>query len=152
MIVCSILNSDGAFPGAHRGSANRVTLWTVCDCDSGGLVGAMLLSIFLLPTLYVWVARDNDRLPTPEASLWRTTERAFDHQWLSAVQAAPRLANPIGHQWNGGEANQEKYECAQNVVEHSERLGHWIFSVFGYVMFFGLRISPPTGQYRHRSV
>jgi heavy metal efflux system protein len=33
----------------------------------GGLLGAMLLSIFLLPTLYVWVARDTDRLPTPEA-------------------------------------------------------------------------------------
>jgi cobalt-zinc-cadmium resistance protein CzcA len=33
----------------------------------GGLVGAMVLSIFLLPTLYVWVARDTDRLPTPES-------------------------------------------------------------------------------------
>ena len=33
----------------------------------GGLVGAMLLSIFLLPTLYVWVARDTDKLPAPEA-------------------------------------------------------------------------------------
>jgi cobalt-zinc-cadmium resistance protein CzcA len=33
----------------------------------GGLVGALLLSIFLLPTLYVWVARDGDRLPEPEA-------------------------------------------------------------------------------------
>ena len=33
----------------------------------GGFVGAMVLSIFLLPTLYVWVARDTDRLPTPEA-------------------------------------------------------------------------------------
>jgi cobalt-zinc-cadmium resistance protein CzcA len=32
----------------------------------GGLVGAMLLSIFLLPTLYVWFAGDHDRLPTPE--------------------------------------------------------------------------------------
>jgi cobalt-zinc-cadmium resistance protein CzcA len=32
----------------------------------GGLVGAMLLSIFLLPTLYVWVAGDRDRLPEPE--------------------------------------------------------------------------------------
>jgi heavy metal efflux system protein len=32
----------------------------------GGLVGAMLLSIFLLPTLYVWFARDRDRLPDPE--------------------------------------------------------------------------------------
>jgi heavy metal efflux system protein len=32
----------------------------------GGLLGALLLSIFLLPTLYVWVARDGDRLPEPE--------------------------------------------------------------------------------------
>ena len=34
----------------------------------GGLVGAMLLSIFLLPTLYVWFGGDRDRLPEPEAS------------------------------------------------------------------------------------
>jgi cobalt-zinc-cadmium resistance protein CzcA len=32
----------------------------------GGLIGALLLSVFLLPTLYVWVARDGDRLPEPE--------------------------------------------------------------------------------------
>jgi heavy metal efflux system protein len=32
----------------------------------GGLVGALLLSIFLLPTLYVWVAGDRDILPDPE--------------------------------------------------------------------------------------
>ena len=33
----------------------------------GGLIGALLLSIFLLPTLYVWVSRDNDKLPEPVA-------------------------------------------------------------------------------------
>lgn len=33
----------------------------------GGLFGAFLLSAILLPTLYVWVARDGDRLPEPEA-------------------------------------------------------------------------------------
>jgi cobalt-zinc-cadmium resistance protein CzcA len=33
----------------------------------GGLLGTLLLSIFLLPALYVWVARDGDRLPEPEA-------------------------------------------------------------------------------------
>jgi len=33
----------------------------------GGLIGALLLSIFLLPALYVWVARDGDKLPQPEA-------------------------------------------------------------------------------------
>jgi heavy metal efflux system protein len=32
----------------------------------GGLIGALLLSIFLLPTLYVWVARDGDQLPERE--------------------------------------------------------------------------------------
>ena len=32
----------------------------------GGLVTDLLMSIFLLPTLYVWVARDTDILPPPE--------------------------------------------------------------------------------------
>jgi cobalt-zinc-cadmium resistance protein CzcA len=32
----------------------------------GGLVGALLLSIFLLPTLYVWVAKEGDKLPEPD--------------------------------------------------------------------------------------
>jgi len=33
----------------------------------GGLMVAMMMNIFLLPTLYVWVAGDHDVLPTPEA-------------------------------------------------------------------------------------
>jgi cobalt-zinc-cadmium resistance protein CzcA len=33
----------------------------------GGLIGALLLSIFLLPALYVWVAREGDQLPEPES-------------------------------------------------------------------------------------
>jgi cobalt-zinc-cadmium resistance protein CzcA len=32
----------------------------------GGLMGALLLSIFLLPTLYVWIAREGDLLPASE--------------------------------------------------------------------------------------
>jgi len=32
----------------------------------GGLMAALLLSIFLLPTVYVWVAGDKDKLPAPE--------------------------------------------------------------------------------------
>ena len=35
----------------------------------GGLIGTLLLSIFLLPALYVWVARDGDKLPSPEERL-----------------------------------------------------------------------------------
>ncbi len=32
----------------------------------GGLIGALLISVFLLPTIYVWIARPDDVLPTPE--------------------------------------------------------------------------------------
>ena len=32
----------------------------------GGLVAALILGVFLLPTLYVWVARDRDQLPVVE--------------------------------------------------------------------------------------
>ena len=32
----------------------------------GGLIAALAINVFLLPTLYVWIARDTDVLPTPE--------------------------------------------------------------------------------------
>ena len=32
----------------------------------GGLIAALVMSVFLLPTLYVWIAGDGDVLPTPE--------------------------------------------------------------------------------------
>ena len=35
----------------------------------GGLIFDLLMSIFLLPTLYVWVAREGDRLPKPEVAI-----------------------------------------------------------------------------------
>ena len=35
----------------------------------GGLTSALLMSLVLLPTLYVWVARVGDKLPKPEVSL-----------------------------------------------------------------------------------
>jgi len=34
----------------------------------GGLVASLVLSIFILPTLYVWAARETDVLPPPEAN------------------------------------------------------------------------------------
>jgi cobalt-zinc-cadmium resistance protein CzcA len=39
----------------------------------GGLMTALAMSIFLLPTLYVWVAREGDKLPEPES------EASFEH-------------------------------------------------------------------------
>ncbi len=36
----------------------------------GGLIGELLLSIFLLPTLYTWFARESDKLPKAEAEFY----------------------------------------------------------------------------------
>ena len=35
----------------------------------GGLISDLLLSIVLLPTFYVWIARNDDQLPHPEVSV-----------------------------------------------------------------------------------
>jgi heavy metal efflux system protein len=35
----------------------------------GGLISDLILSIFLLPTFYVWIAREGDTLPEPEAGV-----------------------------------------------------------------------------------
>ncbi len=35
----------------------------------GGLMAVLAMSIFLLPCLYVWIARDGDALPAPDAGL-----------------------------------------------------------------------------------
>jgi heavy metal efflux system protein len=34
----------------------------------GGLVAALAMSLILMPTIYVWIARDGDKLPDPEES------------------------------------------------------------------------------------
>jgi heavy metal efflux system protein len=35
----------------------------------GGLMAVLIMSIFLLPCLYVWFARDSDKLPEPDHEL-----------------------------------------------------------------------------------
>jgi cobalt-zinc-cadmium resistance protein CzcA len=35
----------------------------------GGLMAALMMSLVLLPTLYVWVARDGDKLPDPDTGV-----------------------------------------------------------------------------------
>jgi cobalt-zinc-cadmium resistance protein CzcA len=35
----------------------------------GGLVAALILGVYLLPTLYVWVASPSDVLPPPERTM-----------------------------------------------------------------------------------
>ncbi len=36
----------------------------------GGLIGELMLSIFLLPTLYIWFAKESDKLPKAEAEFY----------------------------------------------------------------------------------
>jgi cobalt-zinc-cadmium resistance protein CzcA len=40
----------------------------------GGLIADLVMSIFLLPTLYVWIAGDQDVLPTPDGEPLGTEE------------------------------------------------------------------------------
>ena len=58
----------------------------------GGLISALLLSIFVLPTFYVWIARDEDDLPVAEAirEVSLKTTRCFDARRISA-SSAPSL-------------------------------------------------------------
>jgi cobalt-zinc-cadmium resistance protein CzcA len=35
----------------------------------GGLIFGLMMGVFLLPTLYVWFARDGDKLPQPEEAV-----------------------------------------------------------------------------------
>lgn len=34
----------------------------------GGLIANLIIGVFLMPTLYVWMARENDILPAVEAT------------------------------------------------------------------------------------
>jgi cobalt-zinc-cadmium resistance protein CzcA len=38
----------------------------------GGLISALVMSVFLLPTLYVWIAREGDKLPEAETAFEET--------------------------------------------------------------------------------
>jgi heavy metal efflux system protein len=51
----------------------------------GGLIAALIMSIFLLPTLYVWVAGERDVLPRPKkGSRWVS-------MWISRWIVYPEL-------------------------------------------------------------
>jgi len=39
----------------------------------GGLLAALFISIYLLPTMYAWVARDTDALPISEGDMEEAT-------------------------------------------------------------------------------
>jgi cobalt-zinc-cadmium resistance protein CzcA len=67
IMMTMLVATLGLLPGARSGGIGSDSQRPFAIVIVGGLLGALLLSIFLLPTLYVWVARDGDKLPAPEA-------------------------------------------------------------------------------------
>jgi cobalt-zinc-cadmium resistance protein CzcA len=67
IMMTMLVATLGLLPGARSRGIGSDSQRPFAIVIVGGLLGALLLSIFLLPTLYVWVARDGDKLPAPEA-------------------------------------------------------------------------------------
>jgi cobalt-zinc-cadmium resistance protein CzcA len=67
IMMTMLVATLGLLPGALSRGIGSDSQRPFAIVIVGGLLGALLLSIFLLPTLYVWVARDGDKLPAPEA-------------------------------------------------------------------------------------
>jgi len=65
MLVASLGLLHAAFSPAIGSDSQRPFAMVIV----GGLVAALAMSIFILPLLYVWVARDSDKLPEREESI-----------------------------------------------------------------------------------
>jgi cobalt-zinc-cadmium resistance protein CzcA len=68
IIVTSMVATLGLLPAAMSHAIGSDSQRPFAIVIVGGLISGLLLSIFLLPTLYAWVARPGDVLPAPEAS------------------------------------------------------------------------------------
>ena len=68
IIVTSMVATLGLLPAAMSHAIGSDSQRPFAIVIVGGLISGLLLSIFLLPTLYAWVARPGDVLPAPESS------------------------------------------------------------------------------------
>jgi cobalt-zinc-cadmium resistance protein CzcA len=66
IIVTSLVATLGLLPAALSHAIGSDSQRPFAIVIVGGLISGLLLSIFLLPTLYAWVARDGDVLPPSE--------------------------------------------------------------------------------------
>ena len=69
IMVTSMVATLGLLPAALSHAIGSDSQRPFAIVIVGGLISGLLLSIFLLPTLYAWVAREGDVLPTPEIPL-----------------------------------------------------------------------------------
>ena len=66
IMVTSFVATLGLLPAAMSHAIGSDSQRPFAIVIVGGLISGLLLSIFLLPTLYAWVAREGDVLPAPE--------------------------------------------------------------------------------------
>jgi heavy metal efflux system protein len=72
ILMTSLVATLGLLPAAVSRGIGSDSQRPFAIVIVGGLLAALLMSIFLLPTLYVWVAKDGDNLPEPEAGFEET--------------------------------------------------------------------------------
>jgi cobalt-zinc-cadmium resistance protein CzcA len=73
IMMTMLVATLGLLPAATSHAIGSDTQRPFAIVIVGGLMTALAMSIFLLPTLYVWFAREGDTLPEPEA------EESFEH-------------------------------------------------------------------------
>jgi heavy metal efflux system protein len=73
IMMTMLVATLGLLPAAMSHAIGSDTQRPFAIVIVGGLMAALAMSIFLLPTLYVWFAREGDVLPEPEA------EESFAH-------------------------------------------------------------------------
>jgi cobalt-zinc-cadmium resistance protein CzcA len=71
MMMTSLVATFGLVPAALSHAIGSDSQRPFAIVIVGGLIAALLMSLVLLPTLYVWIARPGDELPDPEESFER---------------------------------------------------------------------------------
>ena len=66
IMMTSLVATFGLLPAAMSHGIGSDSQRPFAIVIVGGLLAALVMSVFLLPTLYVWIAREKDVLPIPE--------------------------------------------------------------------------------------
>jgi cobalt-zinc-cadmium resistance protein CzcA len=66
IMMTSLVATLGLLPAAMSRGIGSDSQRPFAIVIVGGLIAALAMSIFLLPTIYVWIAREHDVLPEPE--------------------------------------------------------------------------------------
>jgi cobalt-zinc-cadmium resistance protein CzcA len=67
IIITSMVATLGLIPAALSHAIGSDSQRPFAIVIVGGLIVALAMSVFILPALYVWIAREGDVLPPPEA-------------------------------------------------------------------------------------